>query len=191
MLEMMGRLWRDARKVSIMECLLNSVNVEWSTNKTLPGTNATVSVTAEPLSLCSLGVVDKSVSLLITRKFLLTVKRLLQLAQRSSVGSWDYRQVDDYRYCEEQQTDKPPTNYTDTTIPTTATPPTTEPTVPPSSSPERRKKRSVLPSRDGSDSLRRSERSIIIGPWWPPFYNYDDVDALYMCDVYKYYIYII
>ncbi|KAB7500273.1 Ovostatin-like protein [Armadillidium nasatum] len=127
------------------------------------------------------GFVDKSVELLTPRKLLLTVKRLLQLAQRSSVGSYDFRQVDDYRYCENQQTDKPPTNYTDTTIPTDATPPTTEPTASPSSSPERRKKRAVLPSRDGSDSLRRSERSIIIGPWWPPFYNnYDDVDALYM-----------
>ncbi|RXG60417.1 Alpha-2-macroglobulin-like protein 1 [Armadillidium vulgare] len=77
----------DVRVISIMECLLNSVDVAWSTDKAQPGANADVTITSEPFSLCSLGVVDKSVQLLSNNKNSLTMKKLLKLTRRASAAS--------------------------------------------------------------------------------------------------------
>ena len=50
-----GEVVSDVRTVDITECLLNTVNVSWSHEKVQPGEQATLKMTAEPLSLCSIG----------------------------------------------------------------------------------------------------------------------------------------
>ncbi|KAB7500968.1 Alpha-2-macroglobulin-like protein 1, partial [Armadillidium nasatum] len=186
-----GEVVSDARDISIMECLLNSVNIEWSTDEALPGANVSLSVTAEPLSLCSLGVVDKSVELLTPKKYLLTIKRLLNLVQKASVKSYDYQQVNDFEYCQNQQTDggllsnpetTPPSTISSTSSSTSTTSSSTSSsTSSTTSTPCKRKKREAVPSNVKSENLRRSKRSLIGGPVFPLYYS-DDVDALHMCD---------
>ena len=45
----------DSRKLKLKKCLENSVNLKWSTVEAQPGEQASLTVDAEPKSLCSIG----------------------------------------------------------------------------------------------------------------------------------------
>ncbi|XP_014672170.1 PREDICTED: alpha-1-inhibitor 3-like [Priapulus caudatus] len=54
----------DSRQIDIEKCLRNKVSISFDEREQTPGSGATLQIRASPRSLCAVGVVDKSVTLL-------------------------------------------------------------------------------------------------------------------------------
>ncbi|KAK4309866.1 hypothetical protein Pmani_018528 [Petrolisthes manimaculis] len=94
-----GEVVSDARQLKVDTCYTNPVTVAWSTSKSQPGDEVDVSITSHPQSICSLGVVDKSVELLSSTSDPLTVSQVFGMVEQTMVPSHVNPQVDDNKYC--------------------------------------------------------------------------------------------
>ncbi|XP_042877971.1 alpha-2-macroglobulin-like isoform X7 [Penaeus japonicus] len=94
-----GEVVSDTQILEIEKCLENDVNLVWSSAKVQPGEQATLDLSAAPQSICSLGVVDKSVELLSSQNDELTLDKVFDIVENSMIKEWELTQADDYDYC--------------------------------------------------------------------------------------------
>ncbi|XP_064089811.1 alpha-1-inhibitor 3-like [Macrobrachium nipponense] len=101
-----GELVSDAKEMTVEKCLPNKVDFSWSTNRTQPGDSASLTLVSAPDSICSYGVVDKSVELVSGREDTVTVDSFFVNDNHYNLNPWSHQQVDDYKHCRRQlQTD--------------------------------------------------------------------------------------
>lgn len=50
-----GEVVADSRELEVDKCLSNTVNLTWSASRVQPGEQASLSLSSEPDSVCSLG----------------------------------------------------------------------------------------------------------------------------------------
>jgi len=100
-----GEVVSDYTVLKISECLNNKVGLSWPKSRVEQGTTLDLTLSAEPKSLCSLGIVDKSVELLNTQESL-TVKKVFESAEESQVATFDLSQINDREYCSKIMPDK-------------------------------------------------------------------------------------
>ncbi|KAK7080210.1 hypothetical protein SK128_001245, partial [Halocaridina rubra] len=147
-----GEVVSDTQELEISKCYSNPVDLKWSERKVQPGEKATLHLSAEPQSTCSLGVVDKSVELLSSQNDDLTLDKVFETVEKAMVMEWENQQTNDYEYCSKKWNDR------EQEIP------------PPGPGP--------VPVPLPIDDPVRKRRS---SPWWRPYYS-DYVDALKMFD---------
>lgn len=97
-----GEVVSDTQELKIEKCFSNKVNLAWSRSKAQPGEQVDLNLSAEPESLCSLGVVDKSVELLSSQDDDLTVDKVFELVEEFMVKEQDNPQSDDKAFCKKQ-----------------------------------------------------------------------------------------
>nr|XP_045600836.1 alpha-1-inhibitor 3-like [Procambarus clarkii] len=97
-----GEVVSDARELRVAKCLGNPVTLAWAATDAQPGDTTTFSLSSEPNSLCSLGVVDKSTELLSTREDPITTDKLFNYVDNFNIYPWLNTQVNDYVYCKNQ-----------------------------------------------------------------------------------------
>ncbi|XP_042229017.1 alpha-2-macroglobulin-P-like isoform X2 [Homarus americanus] len=97
-----GEIVSDARELTVEKCLANPVDLTWGATEVQPGDNAVFTLSSEPNSLCSLGVVDKSTELLSVRKDPITLDTLFDYVDVYKIYPWINSQVNDYLYCRDQ-----------------------------------------------------------------------------------------
>ncbi|RVE75125.1 hypothetical protein OJAV_G00013740 [Oryzias javanicus] len=89
-----GEVVADSRDFPIQLCLNNKVSLKFSTIQELPGAKTTLTVQAQPSSLCSVRAIDQSILLLKSEEELTTDYVYSQLPVQQMWG-YDY-QIDDY-----------------------------------------------------------------------------------------------
>ncbi|XP_063615403.1 murinoglobulin-2-like isoform X2 [Penaeus indicus] len=94
-----GEVVSDTQIFDIEKCLDNDVNLVWSAARVQPGEQATLDLSAAPQSICSLGVVDKSVELLSSENDHLTLEKVFDIVENAMVKDWELNQANDYEYC--------------------------------------------------------------------------------------------
>ncbi|XP_042230883.1 alpha-1-macroglobulin-like [Homarus americanus] len=97
-----GEVVSDVKELEIHKCYNNKVDLAWSHSRVQPGEDVNVNLSAEPQSLCSLGVVDKSVELLSSQNDDLTVDEIFKIVENSMILEWENAQSDDTKYCQRQ-----------------------------------------------------------------------------------------
>ncbi|XP_064089812.1 alpha-1-inhibitor 3-like [Macrobrachium nipponense] len=97
-----GEVVSDVKEMTVEKCLPNKVDFTWSTNRTQPGETASLKLASAPDSICSYGVVDKSVELVSPRQDTVTVDSFFLDDFRYNLQPWTFPQVDDYNYCRRQ-----------------------------------------------------------------------------------------
>ncbi|XP_069955764.1 murinoglobulin-1 isoform X2 [Cherax quadricarinatus] len=97
-----GEVVADTKNLEVDKCLLNAVNISWSEQKAQPKQKAVLKLTSAPKSICSLGVVDKSVELLNQQSDPFSIEALFSHIQYYQISIWSRAQVDDYNYCRNQ-----------------------------------------------------------------------------------------
>ncbi|XP_063614627.1 murinoglobulin-2-like [Penaeus indicus] len=100
-----GEIVSDTQIFDIEKCLDNDVNLVWSAARVQPGEQATLDLSAAPQSICSLGVVDKSVELLSSENDHLTLKKVFDIVENAMVKDWELKQANDYEYCRKMPED--------------------------------------------------------------------------------------
>ncbi|KAK8391913.1 hypothetical protein O3P69_017494 [Scylla paramamosain] len=108
-----GEVVSAMQEIRIRKCLTNIVSLAWSSEKAEPGEEVYLDLNAAPNSLCSLGVVDKSVELLQSNEDSLTLEGVFKVAERAMVGNEENSQINDGEYCREKMKNE----GTDTTEP--------------------------------------------------------------------------
>ncbi|XP_063605240.1 alpha-1-macroglobulin-like, partial [Penaeus indicus] len=97
-----GEVVSDTQIFDIGKCLDNDVNLVWSAARVQPGEQATLDLSAAPQSICSLGVIDKSVELLSSENDHVTLEKVFDIVANAMVKDWELNQVDDYEYCKKK-----------------------------------------------------------------------------------------
>uniref|UniRef100_A0A3B3CHH6 Alpha-2-macroglobulin-like 1 n=1 Tax=Oryzias melastigma TaxID=30732 RepID=A0A3B3CHH6_ORYME len=85
-----GQIVADSRDFPVQLCLKNKVSLEFSATQELPGAKTTLTLQAQPSSLCSVRAIDQSVLLLKSEKELTTDYVYNQLPVQKMWG-YDYR----------------------------------------------------------------------------------------------------
>ncbi|XP_069170765.1 alpha-2-macroglobulin-like [Procambarus clarkii] len=98
-----GEVVADSRELEVDKCLSNTVNVTWSASRVQPGEQASLSLSSEPDSVCSLGVVDRSTELLAVNPDPISLEAVFNFAGSFDVGRWPGSQIDDYKHCEKKR----------------------------------------------------------------------------------------
>ncbi|XP_045126879.1 alpha-2-macroglobulin-like protein 1 isoform X2 [Portunus trituberculatus] len=98
-----GEVVSAMQEIRIKKCLTNLVSLAWSTNKAEPGEEVHLDLNAEPNSLCSLGVVDKSVELLQSNEDHLTLEGVFKVVKKAIVGDTENSQINDNEYCQKKR----------------------------------------------------------------------------------------
>ncbi|XP_076066317.1 alpha-1-inhibitor 3-like isoform X1 [Oratosquilla oratoria] len=93
-----GEVVSDSASVDLQQCLENQVSMTWRPNRTEPRGQSTLTITAEPNSVCSFDVVDKSVDLR-SRSSFFDKRGIFNFIRRSNSFS-SFR--DTREYCIEQ-----------------------------------------------------------------------------------------
>ncbi|XP_069174260.1 alpha-1-inhibitor 3-like [Procambarus clarkii] len=93
-----GEVVSDARELRVAKCLGNPVTLAWTATDAQPGDTTTFTLSSEPNSLCSLGVVDKSTELLSTEATPM-LDTLFNYAESFDISPWVNSQFKDYDYC--------------------------------------------------------------------------------------------
>ncbi|XP_063849335.1 alpha-2-macroglobulin-like [Scylla paramamosain] len=94
-----GEVVSDMRELEVDRCLANNVSMSWSTKKAQPGEAASFTLSGEPNSVCSVGVVDKSTELLAGDPDPITLERLFNFVERFTIYKWSRSQINDHDYC--------------------------------------------------------------------------------------------
>nr|XP_053636062.1 alpha-1-inhibitor 3-like [Cherax quadricarinatus] len=97
-----GEVVSDARELKIEKCLAYPVALTWQVPQVQPGDLTMFTLSAEPNSLCSLGVVDKSTELLSDAPDPITSDTLFSYVENFKIYPWLNSQVNDYEYCRKQ-----------------------------------------------------------------------------------------
>lgn len=108
-----GEVVSAMQEIKIRKCLTNRVSLAWSRDKAEPGEEVHLDLTGAPNSLCSLGVVDRSVELLQSNEDSLTLEGVFKVAEKAIVGDQENSQINDHEYCREKMKNEEP----DTTEP--------------------------------------------------------------------------
>merc|ERR1719244_72991 len=98
-----GEVIAHHHTINVAKCLKNKVDLSWSEDRAEQGSQASLVLSAEPQSLCSLGVVDKSVALLANSQEALTLEKVFEIAEVTFAGDYDNWPIDDNEYCREMQ----------------------------------------------------------------------------------------
>jgi len=98
-----GEVIAHHQTINIAKCLTNRVSLKWSEDKVKQGSRTDLTLSAAPSSLCSLGVVDKSVALMASSQPRLTLHRIFQLAEGTFAANYENSPIDDDEYCENQR----------------------------------------------------------------------------------------
>ncbi|XP_069170675.1 alpha-1-inhibitor 3 isoform X3 [Procambarus clarkii] len=101
-----GEVVADSRELEVDKCLSNTVNLTWSASRVQPGEQASLSLSSEPDSVCSLGVVDRSTELLAVNPDPISLEAVFNFAGSFDVGRWPGSQIDDYKYCERKKRER-------------------------------------------------------------------------------------
>lgn len=158
-----GEVVSDTQEVEIAKCYSNKVDLKWSRSKVQPGEQATLDLSAEPQSTCSLGVVDKSVELLSSQNDDLTLEKVFEIVEQAMINEWDNPQSNDNEYCSKWNENKNP-----------------GPPGPPGPDGPIRPVPLPIPVPFMPEDMSESKQKRS-SPWWNPFYS-DYVDALKMFD---------
>ncbi|XP_018026231.1 alpha-2-macroglobulin isoform X3 [Hyalella azteca] len=200
-----GEVVSDSQELKISKCLNQKVGLSWPKDRVEQGTQLPLTLTAQPNSLCSLGIVDKSVELLSASQNSLTLDAVFELAEQANVRSWEESQIDNNEYC--RKLNPPEANPADPSPPgpipiplprpvpfMPADEPAQDEPIANSETPEKESgkddKTVVVPGETpsvpataaGGETTTRSRRSIAPWPWHYNRYNSDMVDALKMFD---------
>ncbi|XP_071524396.1 alpha-1-inhibitor 3-like [Panulirus ornatus] len=98
-----GEVVSDVRELEVEKCLNNDVSLTWSVAQAQPGAQASLALTSEPNSLCSLGVVDRSSELLSQEPDPITLDQLFSFVNGFNIPRWLNSQIDTHRYCQEEK----------------------------------------------------------------------------------------
>ncbi|XP_042884509.1 alpha-1-inhibitor 3-like [Penaeus japonicus] len=97
-----GEVVSDTAELKVDKCLGYSANLSWSAAQAQPGEAITLKLTAEPESICSVGVVDRSTELLNPRPDPLSLDQIFGYLETFQIPQWVNSQVNDFRYCEKK-----------------------------------------------------------------------------------------
>nr|XP_045622212.1 murinoglobulin-1-like [Procambarus clarkii] len=97
-----GEVVADTRELEVEKCLGNTVNLAWSASRAQPGHEASLSLSTEPNSFCSLGVVDRSSELLMKNHDPITLESLFQFTSGFEIQPWVNSQINTRTYCQEK-----------------------------------------------------------------------------------------
>ncbi|XP_071524073.1 alpha-1-inhibitor 3-like [Panulirus ornatus] len=95
-----GEVVSDIRELKVDKCLPNTVDLSWSVQQTQPKEQATLTLASGPNSICSLGVVDKSVELLNPKGDTFSLTSLFSSVEYFRIAVWRGAQVNDREYCQ-------------------------------------------------------------------------------------------
>nr|XP_053627786.1 murinoglobulin-2-like [Cherax quadricarinatus] len=98
-----GEVVADTRELEVEKCLPNKVDLTWSVAKAQPGAAASLTLSSEPHSVCSLGVVDRSTELLAVNPDPISLEDIFNIAESFDVSRWQNSQVNNYQYCENKK----------------------------------------------------------------------------------------
>ncbi|KAG7168910.1 Murinoglobulin-1-like, partial [Homarus americanus] len=98
-----GEVVADIRELEVEKCLGSSVNLTWSDAQLEPGQQTTLTLSSEPNSVCSLGVVDRSSELLAVDPDPITLDKLFDFANNFFINIGGNSQINNNKYCKEQQ----------------------------------------------------------------------------------------
>ncbi|KAL5004832.1 hypothetical protein ScPMuIL_018288 [Solemya velum] len=96
-----GETVASTMEFEVEECFENQVTMDFDEDSVYPGSPATLRITADPGSLCSVGVVDKSITLLGGNNFFTPKKIFGRLQSMDKEPNYDYSQ-EIRAYCEEK-----------------------------------------------------------------------------------------
>ncbi|XP_050718244.1 alpha-1-inhibitor 3-like isoform X4 [Eriocheir sinensis] len=108
-----GEVVSDFQEIDLKKCLTNLVSLKWSAARAGPGDTVDLAMTAEPQSLCSLGVVDKSVELLSSKEGASsTLEEVFTVVKLAGVKPNENSQIDNDEYCSKNRPEsEPPTPF--------------------------------------------------------------------------------
>nr|XP_045592650.1 pregnancy zone protein-like [Procambarus clarkii] len=89
-----GEVVADTRQLEVDKCLASGVNLAWSSATAQPRDTTTLAISSAPLSLCSVGVVDRSTELLDKRDDTITVDKIFELVNDYEAYPWVIGQDD-------------------------------------------------------------------------------------------------
>ncbi|KAK8754666.1 hypothetical protein OTU49_017522, partial [Cherax quadricarinatus] len=102
-----GEVVADTRELEVEKCLPNKVDLTWSVAKAQPGAAASLTLSSEPHSVCSLGVVDRSTELLADNPDPISLEKLFNIADSFNIGRWLNSQINVYQYCFNKKLSEP------------------------------------------------------------------------------------
>ncbi|XP_050400640.1 alpha-1-macroglobulin isoform X3 [Patella vulgata] len=96
-----GETVADSIQFDVEPCFRNKVSMEFTEEQVLPGATTGIKLEAAPGSLCSIGIVDKSVNIL-GGDHQITPEKLLKKLDEFSVSRYGYNYFSDKDYCEKK-----------------------------------------------------------------------------------------
>lgn len=94
-----GEVVSDKAELKVEKCLGYRTNLAWSAAQAQPGEATTLTVTAEPNAVCSVGVVDKSTELLSPQPDPISLDEIFSFVDDYKIPPWINSQVNDNDYC--------------------------------------------------------------------------------------------
>ncbi|KAG7168925.1 Murinoglobulin-2-like 4, partial [Homarus americanus] len=101
-----GEVVADTRELEVEKCLGSSASLTWSESQAQPGQQTTLTLSSDPNSVCSLGVVDRSSELLATDPDPITLEKLFNFADDFDINPWRNSQVNTHKYCHDKYLQK-------------------------------------------------------------------------------------
>nr|XP_045625235.1 murinoglobulin-2-like isoform X1 [Procambarus clarkii] len=98
-----GEVVADMKELQVDKCLGTPVNLTWSASRVHPGQHASLSLSSEPDSVCSLGVVDRSSELLAVNPDPISLDAVFDLAGGYEVGQYQNSPINDFEYCRKKK----------------------------------------------------------------------------------------
>ncbi|XP_047480269.1 alpha-1-macroglobulin-like [Penaeus chinensis] len=97
-----GEVVSDRAELEVEKCLGYSANLTWSAAQGQPGEATTLTVTAEPGAVCSVGIVDKSSERSNPEPDPFSLDAIFAYLDGFKISPWVNSQVNDFRYCEKK-----------------------------------------------------------------------------------------
>ncbi|XP_067137235.1 alpha-2-macroglobulin-like protein 1 isoform X2 [Centruroides vittatus] len=109
-----GNVYADSTSFDVKPCFKNQVEMKFADRKQFPGAKTSIHVSAAPQSVCSVGVVDKSVYLLeggdvLTKSKIYDHLRTLDTSEYAH----PYQRTSDYEYCSKKNKSTEPLGFVD------------------------------------------------------------------------------
>jgi len=97
-----GEVIAESRTLQMEQCLQHQVSLKWPKQKVEQGTVLPLSLKAMPNSICSLGIVDKSVELLSAGQDSMTVADIFRILDETDINDYEANQIDNNEYCKDK-----------------------------------------------------------------------------------------
>ncbi|KAG7168921.1 Alpha-1-inhibitor 3-like, partial [Homarus americanus] len=98
-----GEVVADTRELEVEKCLGSSASLTWSESQAQPGQQTTLTLSSEPNSVCSLGVVDRSSELLAKDVDPISLEKLFDFVDNFDINRWINSQIYTPDYCEKKK----------------------------------------------------------------------------------------